>query len=1219
MPADPNRVRDVFLSAAAVPDAERAAYLDRACDPDLELRAEVERLLAAHDAPASVLEPPVPALPPTDFHTPQPDAGTVLAGRYKLLEEIGEGGMGTVWVAQQTQPIKRTVAVKLIKPGMDSRTVLVRFEAERQALALMDHPNIARVLDAGATTDGRPFFVMELVRGVPITRFCDERRLTPRQRLELFVPVCQAIQHAHQKGVIHRDLKPSNVLVAMYDDRPVPKVIDFGVAKAIGQPLTEHTLHTGFGTVIGTPQYMSPEQATFNNLDVDTRSDVYSLGVLLYELLVGSPPFAKGDLERAGVMEMLRVVREVEPPRPSTKLSTADALPTLAANRSTEPKALTGMLRSELDWVVMKALEKDRTRRYETANGFAADLLRYLGGEPVQAVPPSMSYRLRKFVRKHKGRVVIAAVLGLALLGAAGGTGYGVLEAGHQRVANSLREQAEDARDAAERARRQAETARDGEARERQAAVVARDGEKTARTSAETARDLLALEREKLAHYEYGRTIQVAYQEWKNGNIAIALALLGGTRGDLRGWEYDYVYRLCHGQYLTIGDFANQPSTLQTLSSFMTVAAFSPDGTRVVTAARDKTAQLWDARTGAKRAVLTGHTDNVTSAAFSPDSRWVVTTSADNTVRVWDAVTGAERTIFKGHAQRVTSAQFSPGSRWVVTASVDRTARVWDAETGAELVALTGARTAVRSAAFSPDGLLVVTIPFDGTARVWDVATGVELATLRGHRGLVISAAFSPDGQRLVTVSSDLTVRVWDAVTGAQRAVLTGHSKPVSSAVFSPNGRHVVTASWDRTARLWDAETGAELAVLTGHTAEVLSAAFSPDGQRVVTASVDKTARLWEAAPGRAWDPTTGGELAVFKGHTQRVTSAAFSPDGRRVFTAAWDNSVRVWDATGEVESVAVALKGHTGDTLCAAFSPDARRVLVASADKTARVWEVPSARRFPPQDGRGSEGYAVTGTELASLKGFKNAVRAAAFSPDGQLLVTVAISDETVRVWDAATGAERAAFKGHGDEILSAAFSPDGKRVVTSSWDKTARVWDAATGAELAVFKGHTNRVIAAAFSPDGTRVVTGSWDKTARVWDAATGTELLTLQGHTGTVMGAAFSPDGTRVVTAGGDKTARVWNAATGTEIAVLKGHTSPLKAAVFGPDTRRVVSVSTDRTVRVWDAATGAELATLKGYTNEPRGVVFAPDGRQILTVSGNTIRVWDATPVERRMK
>src|SRR5262249_19998382 len=370
------------------------AYLDAACAGDAGLRSRVEELLAVYDRAGSFLErpPPSPAEgPETAGHIPGPEtatyapdgpaptepydpppaeAGEVIAGRYKLVEEIGTGGMGSVGMAQQTEPVKRAVAVKLIKAGMDSRAVLARFEAERQALALMDHPNIAKVLDGGLH-DGRPFFVMELVKGMPITEFCDARKLTPRERLELFVPVCQAVQHAHQKGIIHRDLKPSNVLVALYDDRPVPKVIDFGVAKAAGQPLTDKTLMTGFGAVVGTPEYMSPEQASFNQLDPDTRSDIYSLGVLLYELLAGSPPFSRKELEKAGMLEMLRVIREQEPSKPSTKLSTGEGLPTLAANRGTEPAKLVRLVRGELDWIVMKALEKDRNGRYETANGFA--------------------------------------------------------------------------------------------------------------------------------------------------------------------------------------------------------------------------------------------------------------------------------------------------------------------------------------------------------------------------------------------------------------------------------------------------------------------------------------------------------------------------------------------------------------------------------------------------------------------------------------------------------------------------------------------------------------------------------------------------------------------------------------------------------------------------------------------------------------------------------
>jgi serine/threonine protein kinase len=407
---------ELFEAALERPTRERSAFLDEACSGNDALRRRLLALLARHDEEASFLEAPADELNVTSPPTASERPGSVIAGRYKLLEQIGEGGMGAVWLAEQTEPVKRQVALKLIKPGMDSRQVIARFEAERQALALMDHPNIAKVLDAGTTDSQRPYFVMELVKGVPITQFCDQRHLTPRQRLELFVPVCQAIQHAHHKGIIHRDLKPSNVLIALYDDKPVPKVIDFGVAKATGQQLTEQTLHTGFSAVVGTVEYMSPEQASFNQLDVDTRSDIYSLGVLLYELLTGSPPFSRKELEQAGMLEMLRVIREQEPTRPSIKLSTADGLPALAANRGIEPAKLTKLIRGELDWIVMKALEKDRSRRYETANGLSRDLERYLADEPVQACPPSAAYRFRKFSRRNKAALTTAALIAFALL-----------------------------------------------------------------------------------------------------------------------------------------------------------------------------------------------------------------------------------------------------------------------------------------------------------------------------------------------------------------------------------------------------------------------------------------------------------------------------------------------------------------------------------------------------------------------------------------------------------------------------------------------------------------------------------------------------------------------------------------------------------------------------------------------------------------------------------
>jgi serine/threonine protein kinase/tetratricopeptide (TPR) repeat protein len=485
MAVDPSRVRLLFVEASKLTSAaERASYLDRECSEEPELRARVEALLAVQERAGLELEsgtigvgePSTPQTvraaqtvapetqdmsgssapetsPPTEMaiagqqpdahrtrfeETPPADrltasvAGQVIAGRYTLVDVLGEGGMGTVYRAEQTQPVKRQVALKLIKVGMDSRAVLARFDAERQALALMDHPNIARVFDGGTTEANQPFFVMELVQGAPITAYCDQKRLTVRARLELFLAVCQAVQHAHQKGIIHRDLKPSNVLVAEVDGRPMPKVIDFGVAKATEFDLTDLSLRDT-GAIVGTPTYMSPEQADPSSMDIDTRTDVYALGVILYEMLVGSPPLDAKEFKRGALLEMLRMVREVDPPKPSTKVSTAETLPRIAANRDIEPEHLKRTLRGDLDWIVMKALEKDRRRRYETANGLASDVMRHLAHEPVVAAPPSRTYRMRKFVRKHRGAVIAASLVLLSLLAGIAGTTSGMIWAERRR------------------------------------------------------------------------------------------------------------------------------------------------------------------------------------------------------------------------------------------------------------------------------------------------------------------------------------------------------------------------------------------------------------------------------------------------------------------------------------------------------------------------------------------------------------------------------------------------------------------------------------------------------------------------------------------------------------------------------------------------------------------------------------------------------------------
>jgi eukaryotic-like serine/threonine-protein kinase len=611
-----DRLESLFAAALPMPPADRAAYLDRTCADDSALRQRVEALLRAQEAAGNFLQTPPASICATVDEPWVAEHPGMVIGPYKLLEAIGEGGFGVVFLAEQSRPVRRQVALKVLKPGMDTRQVVARFEAERQALALMDHPNIAQVYDGGATASGRPYFVMELVKGVPITEFCDQNRLTPRQRLELFVPVCQAVQHAHQKGIIHRDLKPSNVLVAVHDGTPVVKVIDFGVAKALGQELTDKTVCTGLAQMIGTPLYMSPEQAGQCGLDIDTRSDIYSLGVLLYELLTGTTPFDKERLRTAAYDEIRRIIREEEPPRPSTRLSAlGQAAAPLTAKRQGDRRRLSRLYRGEVDWVVMKCLEKDRSRRYETANGLAMDLQRYLADEPVLACPPSAGYRLRKFVRRHRGPVLAACVIALALVGGTVGATWGLLAA---------------------------RAARDAEAKERQDVEAAKD--RALKASAELEKNL------------YEHAIALGYHEWQSGNPRRAEEIVAASRREDSGWEWHYLNRLCHADLVTL---AGHDAPLQSV-------AFSPDG-RLVAAGSGRWGEdrpgeviVWEAVTGHEVLTLRGHTRNVTSVAFSPDGRHLASAGLDPAVRVWDVTTGRQTAFHPGRGGWIRSVAFSP-------------------------------------------------------------------------------------------------------------------------------------------------------------------------------------------------------------------------------------------------------------------------------------------------------------------------------------------------------------------------------------------------------------------------------------------------------------------------------------------------------------------------------------------------------------------------------
>ena len=1021
---------------------------------------------------------------------------------------LGEGGYGIVYLAEQQRPVKRRVALKVIKPGMDTKQVIARFEAERQALALLDHPNIAHVFNAGTTEAGRPYFAMEYVKGVPITEHCDRYKLTIEERLKLFMTVCEAVQYAHQKAIIHRDIKPSNILIAYEGEKAIPMIIDFGVAKALSQSLTERTLVTEQAQMVGTPEYMSPEQAEMTGQDIDTRTDIYSLGVLLYELLTGTLPFDPHTLREGGPERMRQLIREQDPQTPSVRLSAIESEKSinLAERRHTDIRALGHRLHGELDWITLKAMDKDRTRRYQTAYALAEDIQRYLNQEPVLAGPPSTIYKLRKFAARNRGVFVSVATIAVVIVLAA-------------IVSIILAIMANEARMVAKKAQNAAET--------------------------------LAKQQEEDLYFNY---IKLAQQELNANRPVHAIDLLNKCPEHLRNWEWFYLQRKSHFQ---------EPVELIFDSNVISFD-LSPDGTKLAALCGDGKLIILDRSTEKesfikvrnKKQPFEDYKDALIEwVEFCPDGEYIAVVGDDYAIDIFSLTSKERVQHFTGFTDSVTEIACSPDGKLIVGASYDFKVLLWDRNSEDPLCTLEfdflqrclgftrdGKRLMVgggecikvyivedlirgkkspdirklgyeiREISASPDGQRVATALWDDTILITNNEYE-EPSHFEGHLDGILGVAFNAGGTRLASISDDLTIRLWDTETSREILALGRFNPFLYNITFSKDSDKLFVLGTTNSIKVFDPSPIVEhrtetLTCQQEHTEILYCVNYSPSGHQIISSGHDGIPRIWNAANGRLIDRINMGG--------QDSTNAQFSPDGKWI--AAWGImdgqwKVKVFDAKRPYTEQFRA--GFGLETAGLTFSTNSRYLIVGVNYESMTVYDWQS-------DPKGEDGSVIgqhEGIQIISIVA----------SPDGKHLASVGY-DGGIKIWDATHLDE----KQEGRTVYTnnithfrPSFSSDSKRLAVGGRDGEILILDVETGETLkSIANAHGEKVSCVAFGPNGKYLASCSSDKTVRIWDTHTGRQVDILFEHKGRVLSVAFSPDGKHVASVGTDKTVRIW---------------------------------------------------------------------------------------------